>query len=125
MDTAETFSTGFTPLMKAINKGNTEEALHLIESGADVDAKSRYTGMTPLHIAVLRKDEQVVRALIEKCADVNAACVLGETPLYIAFITEQEDIISLLKSIGAKMPDFGSRKIRQDVSMIHLLNHTG
>jgi ankyrin repeat protein len=67
-------------LLAAVNQKNSELALALIKSGADV-RQSDEIGVTSLHQAGKFGMMEVVRALVAAGADVNAANRDGVTPL--------------------------------------------
>jgi hypothetical protein len=77
----------------------------LIESGADVNARSQL-GRTPLVIASSYADNlDVVRALIAAGADVNAKDNGGTTPLVAAARTRDLDLMKTLIEAGANVRD--------------------
>lgn len=95
---------GATPLYCAVNRGNNELAMLLIERGANVNTKTgKYiesiSDMTPLHRAP--GDPKLVAALLNKGADVNARNSMGNTPLFRAVFMADVDSVRLLLDAGA------------------------
>jgi len=60
--------------------GDVTEVQKLLNSGADVNAKTR-NGETALHSAVIQGHREVLELLLANGADVNALNGYGETPL--------------------------------------------
>ncbi|WP_330359017.1 ankyrin repeat domain-containing protein [Mycobacteroides abscessus] len=75
---------------------------HLIDSGADVNAKDD-EGNTPLHFAATHDSAEVVRMLLDAGAEVDAANGKGETPLKCAAADPWTDpkTLQLLRDRGA------------------------
>ena len=74
---------GDTPLHIFIWAGETENALLLIEYGADVNAVGDM-GETPLHAALHQRNERVIKALIDANARTNIVSEFGQTALDLA-----------------------------------------
>lgn len=115
-----------TPIHSAVMQGHREVAEFLIASGADVSIKDKW-GYTPidvvgtrnrkeivvlliekgavvsLHIAADLGDLARVKSLIEEGADVNAENLKGETPIYIAMMSNRKDVVELLIEKGAEL----------------------
>ena len=97
-------------LFKAIEKGHIQRIKALLSDGADINAKTPDgfnccgrvvpTGCTPLHAAVLAGHREVVEFLISHGANVNAKNKDGWTPLDIAKLYFQDNLIPLLESHG-------------------------
>jgi ankyrin repeat protein len=98
-------SFGDTLLHVAAESGSVEMIRHLIDNGADVNAKqgSKKTGATPLLLAVENERLEAVRTLIAAKSNVNAANEEGETPLHIAARVGQPALIQLLIANGANV----------------------
>lgn len=108
---------GNTALVVAAFAGHPAVARVLIDAGADPDAAG--AGYTALHAAVLRGDLATVRALLQIGADANAVLtngspvrrfgsqwalsrtLLGATPLAVAAIYLEIDIMRALLAAGA------------------------
>jgi ankyrin repeat protein len=74
---------GRTSLHRACIAGHFDEALSLIKSGSDVNAKDN-ASWTPLHEASLNGYLDIVKALCEHGADINPMGYDGSTPLHEA-----------------------------------------
>ena len=61
---------GYTKLMKMVQKGDIRCVNALIKAGADVN-KSNRNGFTPLHIAVRYGIDSCIKLLVKAGADVN------------------------------------------------------
>ena len=88
-----------TPLYIACNYYE-DMAKLLISEGADVNSKTS-KGETPL-MAACYLSEEVARLLIAKGANVNAKAKDGSTPLSLATKENDQEMVKLLKSLGAK-----------------------
>ena len=76
------------------------EVQAMINSGADVHAKSTY-GETPLHAAAKYGNAKVISALIKAGADVNVQDIIAGTPLHEAAGFGKAEVISVLIKAGA------------------------
>lgn len=101
---------GNTPLILAVNKGDTAEVRRLIESGADVNAANN-AGVTPLMNAGGTGNKEAVELLIQKGADVNHRTSGNYTALMQAALVGQLEIIKVLLDAGADptVQDTGGR----------------
>jgi ankyrin repeat protein len=101
---------GMTPFLQAslgISSGKVPiEVCELLrENGANINAsltKKSVIGWTALHYAVINGDIGLVSYLTKHGANVNKASADGLTPLYLAGLNENHEIIKLLKNAGAK-----------------------
>lgn len=118
-------------LTLAIRHGHREVSLHLIASGADVNAKGQH-GNRPINFAVAKGMEEVVKELIGHGADINAPEFIHDrTPLHIAALYGQISMAALLIDNGAnvnaldrqgKPPlSLAKNSIRKNPAMIELL----
>lgn len=107
-----------TPLMIAINMGKYDVAAFLIESGADVNARS-VRGETPLMLAAHVGAPEIVGALVKKGADVNAADNKGTNALTYALRSCDPEIIKIFKDKGCDLKKVVSNLGNgRDVSLI-------
>lgn len=77
----------------------------LIAAGADVNASNPYQG-TVVNKAIIQAPHslpfEAIKALIKAGVDVNAPDAIGYTPLMLAARPNQEELVELLLSAGAK-----------------------
>jgi len=83
----------FTPLMGA--RGLPVIEL-LISKGADISAQEGLQGSTKLHDACSSGDIAVATFLLDKGADIHARNRMGATPLWVAAVYDQKEIVELL-----------------------------
>jgi len=88
---------------------NPQIPLHLIQAGANVNAKDE-DGNTTLHYAVKINNIEIVKAIIKAGADVEAEDNMRNTPLIIAVAADDLQMINLLMGSGAVVKASGSRK---------------
>jgi ankyrin repeat protein len=94
---------GLTPLLAALKAKQTDVALLLIESGADVTFSSR-KGSNSLMFATLSNDLKAAQAILEKCPqEALFSRADGATPLHIAAQQGNVEMIELLYSHGADL----------------------
>ena len=92
---------GCTPLHYAVQGDHGGVSGLLIRKGADVNARDQF-GDTPLHLAAQSGLTKMAEQLIRLGADVNAIDRKGYTSLRFAEISNQKDVVALLKKHGAK-----------------------
>ncbi|KAL8272555.1 hypothetical protein Esti_003554 [Eimeria stiedai] len=90
---------GKTPLFAAASLGNVAAVKLLLDKGAHVNAEAE-GGNTPLHEAVYAGKTDAVKLLLTHGATVNKVSSLG-TPVQIAAVTLQVEILKLLLEAGA------------------------
>jgi ankyrin repeat protein len=111
--TAGRFDPGASPLLLACEAGHSQLALALMEGGADVCAALPAGRETPLHFAAALGMEGLADALIASGADVDAlasaqsyddqlADYAFNTPLHLAALNNQAELVSLLLKSGAQ-----------------------
>uniref|UniRef100_A0A1I8P8J0 Uncharacterized protein n=1 Tax=Stomoxys calcitrans TaxID=35570 RepID=A0A1I8P8J0_STOCA len=86
-----------TPLHLACYYGNEQIVELLLSKGCAVNPKDMLR-MTPLHWAVERRHKSIVRMLLKHNADVTVITKFGRTPLAIAVLTEQADLLEDLEN---------------------------
>ena len=87
-----------TPLMLAALRGQEALVVELVARGAEVNK----TGWTPLHYAATGGHLRVAAFLIGARADVNAESPNGTTPLMMAAMYSNSDMVKLLLESGAE-----------------------
>jgi ankyrin repeat protein len=87
-------------LLEAVEKGDESRLNSLLDSGADVNAKTAQ-GTTALMIAAFYKRPKLLSALIARGADVNAGNRLGSTALIIACLSNHVKMVRELLVAGA------------------------
>lgn len=99
----KTFRFGnMTPLFYATTCRNPKTNIDLlIESGADINAKSGGFNLTPLQHAAWSGSLEAVKALLTHKPDVNAATEDGDTALNYALVADSKEIFNLLLDNGA------------------------
>jgi hypothetical protein len=81
-----------TSLLSAVKADNTEEAIRLINMGADANCRTSPKGWSALHFAVRNGNAEIVEALLQAGADPNytgtmegqTGSIISEKPLEIA-----------------------------------------
>ena len=110
----------FSPLMLAIACKRTDNALVLIEKGAEINF-SDSTGDTPLMLAITQKMEECTHVLIEKGAEINASDNKGLTPLLRAVLVEDLEMLKKLIDKGANIHDSD----KENWNALHFAASTG
>ena len=83
------------PLHLAIEHKNNAVAKHLLESGANIEAKTYYLKERPLHLAIAHNNDTIAKELLERGANIEARSN-GFTPLHIAVKHEALSLVKLL-----------------------------
>jgi len=78
---------------------------------------SRANGETPLHVAAYHGSADIAAALIAKGADIKARKKTGETPLWVAIESFNEDQYPIVKLLIEKGADF--RETKDGNALIH------
>lgn len=93
---------GWTPLLVALGRGALDASRLLIESGANVTAKTP-DGKTTMFIAAHGGFVEICSLLLKKGADVNVAARNGDTPLMAASVMQRTEAVKFLLDNGAKI----------------------
>ena len=83
---------GQTPLIKAIEEGDTATAEQYIRNCSDITENGKYED-SPLHIAAYKNNADITLLLLEHGADVNAKSNYGKTVLHGAGSAEVAEIL--------------------------------
>jgi hypothetical protein len=94
--------TGLTPLMSATNNNRIEIAKALLDKGADVNIKAKERDLTALMFAAGKGNIDIVKLLLQKNADINSKSTDGLTALGYAKKLNHQNIVELLRKVGAK-----------------------
>lgn len=102
------FSEGGTALMDAVFQGKINTVRTLIETGADLSAKSD-KGWTALHVTASSPDQgnrehdaELARLLLDSGTYINAQNADGMTPLYLSVMNARPAVRDLLLDAGAR-----------------------
>lgn len=85
---------GYSPLILACYRGNTEVAAFLIHNGADINYNNSMG--TPLLAAVVKNNVSIVQQLLNKNADIEAKDNNGTTALIYAAMFKNHEISKML-----------------------------
>ena len=110
----------YTPLRYAINNGNIQIVMALLNSGADVNDLDE-TNRTPLHFALYNHHREIVLALVNRGADIHARDGLERTPLHIASWLGNGELAMVLVDRGA---DVNGRD-QGEKSPLHIASYGG
>jgi len=100
LDNSDVF--GFTLLISAAEKGDTEVVNVLLEAGVDIDKADSRKVYTPLIVAAEKGNKEVVEVLLAAGADVDKASdSQGCTPLIFAANEGHIEIVNVLLEAGA------------------------
>ncbi|MDO9269628.1 MAG: ankyrin repeat domain-containing protein [Methylobacter sp.] len=86
----------------AIQRGDVQVVLDLLEQGMDVNTRNRY-GQTALMLAAHAGHREVVEMLIAHCANLNITAKFGLSALMLAIVAGHADIARLLAEAGADL----------------------
>ena len=109
---------GSTRLMEAVNWGRDDEAMRLLQQGADPNIICEMGPGLPLACALAGEDARMVRALLEHGADPNLKDRKGFPPMHMALTRE---MVNLLIEYGAD-PDARYTSFEGDVGETALHN---
>lgn len=101
---------GLYPLTRAIRDHQSHVVRAFIDAGCDVNCPEAAI-LTPLHMAIEVGDSALVEALVEGGADVNSPLTMplqGATPLILAVVKEQADVVRVLAKSTCNLDAFDS-----------------
>ncbi|MBF0585275.1 MAG: ankyrin repeat domain-containing protein, partial [Magnetococcales bacterium] len=92
---------GWLPLHVVANDGDWPLAAHLLDHGAEINAKCQKQGCTPLIMAAGQENVEMVWGLVSRGADLYATSTTGETPLHRAASCGMAGVVDFLVHCGA------------------------
>lgn len=109
------------PIFEAARRNNVEAARHLLEAGADLNARTQFQNLqlTPLHVAGNNGSYEVAQLFLEEGAEVDAVDPDGNTPLHWCIMNGKSNIARLLLKHGADI----TKKDTKGKSIIDFLSH--
>ena len=89
-------------MITAAAKGDKQTVIDCLNKGAKINAKNK-ARWTALGYAIRYKQKDILELLVEKGADVNKTVNTGNSPLYVALMTNNIPFADYLISKGAKI----------------------
>ncbi|MHC4221800.1 MAG: ankyrin repeat domain-containing protein, partial [Planctomycetota bacterium] len=105
---------GSIALFAAISRRRPQTVRSLINSGANVNARSE-EGLTPLMMAASKGYDEIVLLLKIKVAELNVADAGGRTAVQLAMNAGHENTVAILKDARVRATD-KSNKLRTNTS---------
>ncbi|UYV79521.1 hypothetical protein LAZ67_17002988 [Cordylochernes scorpioides] len=93
-------------LLLEIKNENWVKVKELLESGADINIKTK-RGNSPLHLAARKGHQDLVQYLVKAGADVNSLNGCRQSPLHYAILGRELSIASFLIDAGADILEIG------------------
>lgn len=120
---------GKTPLLLAVEIGNTRAVNRLIDKNADLSAVDKW-GRNALHYAAMCGYEDLITLLIDKKINKKEKDLSGYTPFHYAKMYHFYHIVSLLNEknkplIEVKTRDVINQKIKEKQALVFYLGHSG
>ena len=91
---------GQSPIIYAVNRGNINMIRKLISLGYPLNLRDDY-GNAAIHIAIMQQRTDILTELIIGGADINIVNGVYRRPINLAYDMRNEQIISLLRKVGA------------------------
>lgn len=111
------------PILWALNNDEYELALVLARYGNNNTACDA-DGLQALHFAASSEMPDLVDILLERNVDINCRVGLGLTPLHVAVIHDQLEMVKLLHQRGARMNDLAGEQNCSPFTYSLMLNRT-
>ena len=125
---------GYTPLICAVEKGNSKVVEFLLSKGANINATTE-DGISALHIVSRDDDLDLIKFFITEGAKLESKDIAGNTPLIWAVNEGNSKIVEYLLSKGANVNaltsdgrtalHFASEEVGDDCSLAKLLVANG
>jgi ankyrin repeat protein len=109
-------------LTTAINRGETDKALALIDSSLPLDTVANGQHRSPMFAAIEAGNVAIVNALLDAGASLSASNDMKDTPLHAAVVTGSEAVIRTLIARGAAINAQVERKKHQYDGRTPLMN---
>jgi ankyrin repeat protein len=94
---------GMTPLLRAIDQDQPQKALALIQRGANPNLKDN-NGTHPFVAAIVMGEPALIEVLLQKGIDPDMKMdLIGTTPLMVAALENQIELVKLLVDAGANI----------------------
>ncbi|MDQ3754779.1 MAG: ankyrin repeat domain-containing protein [Acidobacteriota bacterium] len=97
---------GYTPLMRAAERGQVNAVRALLKSGAEVDAK-HFAGFTAMMLAASKGQLQTVRILLAAGANPNVSVATPHAgtinPLIWGVLSDNKEVVEVLLKAGAEV----------------------
>jgi uncharacterized protein len=103
-DTVERFRFTWdeSALTKAIQTNHIGIVQYLLSQGAQVNLRGPLLGETPVFVALRERNEDILNLLLQAHADLNVRNNNGYTPLMLAAMNNDLDMVEFLQARGAK-----------------------
>ena len=102
---------GKTPLLEAIDVGNTEVVDFLVKSGANANRKDEDHGRTPIFFAVFKRNIEICETLIKSGVDVNSKDKYGDPLIFYAISYKDQDMLALLLKFNPDLKGNGTLSV--------------
>lgn len=110
---------GYSPLLLACYRLNNEVAKFLINSGSDINGKTKFG--TPLMACIVKGNNEIANLLIEKKADLNYSDMSGMNALLYAINFKNYEMVSALVKAGADI-DFKDKNNKSALDYAIIMN---
>ncbi|RUS86554.1 hypothetical protein EGW08_005693, partial [Elysia chlorotica] len=95
---------GVTPLLAAVQKGDSSVVAALVTSGADVNCQEETSKRTPLHYALYTKKKDLFEYLLQHGADITKTDHRGTTIIHRCCTIQDAGFLKAVLSFGRSLP---------------------